>query len=70
MKNKREKAKSVLEDEMSDYTLNHIKKINYLEDWIIDAMIKYKEKEVEKISLNGKQRRFYTPTKRIQRHLI
>ncbi len=32
-------AKKILEDEMSDNTLKHVRKIDHLEDWIIDAMI-------------------------------
>ena len=39
----REAAKKVLSDEMSDYTMKHIKEIDHLEDWIIDAMISFKK---------------------------
>lgn len=41
---KRKLARDILEDEMSDNTLEHISKIDYLQDWIIDAMINFSNK--------------------------
>ena len=39
----RSKALDILLDHMSDNTVKHINKVSYLEDWIIDAMIEFKE---------------------------
>ena len=44
-------ALKVLEDEMSENTLRHIREIDYLEDWIVDAMINFHESEVKKLNL-------------------
>ena len=41
------RALNILEDEMSENTLSHIKEIDYLEEWIVDAMIKFYNSEVE-----------------------
>ena len=46
----RKAAIEILEDEMSEYTLEHIRKIDYLEEWIVDAMIKFHESEVKKLN--------------------
>ena len=46
----RKAAIEILEDEMSEYTLEHIKEIDYLEEWIVDAMIKFHESEVKKLN--------------------
>ena len=37
----REKAKEILDDNMSECTSHHVQKMDYLEQWIIDAMIEY-----------------------------
>lgn len=42
---RRELAKQILEDEMSNGTLEHIEKIHYLKDWIIDAMLVFSDTE-------------------------
>ena len=41
----RDRALNILEDEMSENTLRHIREIDYLEGWIVDAMIKFHETE-------------------------
>ena len=46
----RKAAIGILEDEMSEYTLEHIREIDYLEEWIVDAMIKFHESEVKKLN--------------------
>ena len=43
----REIAKEILYDNMSDNTAKHINDISFLEDWIIDAMVEYHEKQVK-----------------------
>jgi len=43
----RTRALNLLREEMSENTLNHIKEIDYLEDWIVDAMINFHNSEVE-----------------------
>jgi len=50
MKTFRDKARDIFEDEMSDVTLSHIREIDYLEDWIIDAMIKLVKDELKDAS--------------------
>ena len=47
----RKAAIGILEDEMSEYTLEHIREIDYLEEWIVDAMIKFHESEVKKLNI-------------------
>ena len=47
----RTKAKNILEDEMSDNMLEYIKKFEYLEENIVDAMINFHEIEVKKLKL-------------------
>lgn len=42
----REEALRILNDEMSESTHAHIKKINHLESWIVDAMIEYAESQI------------------------
>lgn len=42
----RDRALSVLKDEMSKNTLEHIEKIEYLEEWIIDAMVNFHKREL------------------------
>ena len=37
----REKAKEILDDNMSECTSHHVQKMDHLEQWIIDAMIEY-----------------------------
>lgn len=44
-------ALNILEDEMSENTLRHIREIDYLENWIVDAMINFHESEVKKLNL-------------------
>jgi hypothetical protein len=46
----RNRALNILEDEMSENTLRHIREIDYLEDWIVDAMINFHESEVKKFN--------------------
>tara|TARA_R110002012_G_C11419460_1_gene588046 strand:- start:208 stop:468 length:261 start_codon:yes stop_codon:yes gene_type:complete len=46
----KEIAKKILDDEMSEYTSEHINKVEELEGWIINAMIEY-SKKVSKIEL-------------------
>lgn len=43
----REIAKEILYDNMSDNTAKHINDVSFLEDWIIDAMVEYHEKQVK-----------------------
>jgi hypothetical protein len=43
----RTRALNLLREEMSENTLKHIKEIDYLEDWIVDAMINFHNNEVE-----------------------
>jgi len=45
--NLRTRALNILREEMSANTLTHIKEIDYLEDWIVDAMINFHNSEVE-----------------------
>jgi hypothetical protein len=49
----RDRALVVMENEMSEYTLKHIKKINYLTEWIIDAMVNFHKSEVEKLPIHN-----------------
>ena len=44
LKEKRKLAKDVLEDNMSESTSEHINKVDYLTNWIIDAMIEFSDK--------------------------
>tara|TARA_R110002012_G_C11421324_1_gene588291 strand:+ start:305 stop:565 length:261 start_codon:yes stop_codon:yes gene_type:complete len=43
----REKAKEILDDNMSECTSHHVKKMDYLEQWIIDAMIEYAQNQAK-----------------------
>lgn len=43
----REKALRILNNEMSESTHAHIKKIPHLESWIVDAMIEFAKSEME-----------------------
>lgn len=45
----RDLAKTILEDEMSEQTEEHIKQIPHLEEWLIDAMVEY-GKALEELS--------------------
>ena len=47
----RTRAINVLEDEMSENTLRHIREYDYLEDWIVDAMINFHKSEVKKLNI-------------------
>jgi hypothetical protein len=51
-------AINILEDEMSENTLRHIREIDYLEEWIVDAMINFHEGEVKKLNLLDVGNRF------------
>ena len=42
----RNRASHILKDELSDNTLKHIQEIDYLEDWIVDAMITFHQNEI------------------------
>lgn len=42
----RETALRILEDHMSDNTLKYIKCIDYLDQWIVDAMIEFHYKQI------------------------
>ncbi len=42
---RREFAKECLEQDMSIYTSEHLDKIDYLKDWIVDAMLEYTDLE-------------------------
>jgi len=46
----RNRAKEILRNEMSENTLEHIHKIEHLENWLIDAMINFHESEVKKLT--------------------
>lgn len=48
----RNRAINILEDEMSENTLRHIREIDYLEDWIVDAMIRFHESELKNFHLS------------------
>ena len=48
----RNRAIAILKDEMSETTLIHIRKIDFLEDWIVDAMINFHKSEVGNRRLN------------------
>jgi len=41
------RALNLLREEMSENTLTHIREIDYLEDWIVDAMINFHNSEFE-----------------------
>jgi len=51
----REEAMKILEDHMSENTLKHIKSIDYLDQWIVDAMIEFHYKQIEKMVINTKK---------------
>ena len=43
----REKAKEILDDNMSECTSHHVQKMDHLEQWIIDAMIEYHQSQAK-----------------------
>ena len=43
----REKAKEILDDNMSECTSHHVQKMDHLEQWIIDAMIEYAQNQAK-----------------------
>ena len=43
----REKAKEILDDNMSECTSHHVQKMDHLEQWVIDAMIEYEQNQAK-----------------------
>lgn len=41
---KRLLAYEILDDNMSDHTEEHLKRVHYLKEWIVDAMVEYSDK--------------------------
>lgn len=50
MMNERERAKKILNDNMSGNTSSHISKVEHLEEWIIDTMIEFHKSENDKLT--------------------
>jgi len=52
----RNRAKVILEDEMSENTLAYMEKMDYLKEWVIDAMVNFHQSELN--SADSKSVRF------------
>lgn len=47
-------AEEIFLDNMSDFTIEHIEKVEYLKDWILDAMQEYADRLKLSVEIKNK----------------